>query len=81
MKIITRLLCIALAAAIIGYIAFEVFGRIDHWYEMNYAKSDEDLGNAWLACLSGVVFSIIGGGFIGNFIYGKIRTSKAITAA
>lgn len=75
-----QLTFIVSCAAGFGIVAYYAIGSFGHWYEQNIAKSEHDLGVAYVWFLVVFTTSIFVGGITGRWLYKRhiSRHSNAV---
>lgn len=77
---ILRVFSIAAGALLLGFVSNLGLMGIGHWYEMNMARSEYDLSDAFMIAVFVQALCIVAGGFIGNWLYRRWRNRKASAA-
>ncbi|MET3181839.1 UNVERIFIED_ORG: hypothetical protein ABIC43_005014 [Variovorax guangxiensis] len=80
MKAIHRILFIAGGALLLGLISNVILIGVGRWYEMNVARSEYDLSDAFMIAVFVQALCVVVGGFIGNWLYRRWRNRKASAA-
>ncbi|RSZ36496.1 hypothetical protein EJO66_14655 [Variovorax beijingensis] len=73
MKTPIRLLCILAGAIALGSVFYKLIGPVGHWYELNFARNDGDLGQAYMVALAVQFLALIAGGWVGDWAFRKRR--------
>ena len=73
MKTLIRLLCILVGAIALSLVFYKLIGPVGHWYELNFARSDGDLGQAYMVALAVQLLALIAGGWLGDWVFRKWR--------
>ncbi|MDQ0588921.1 hypothetical protein [Variovorax paradoxus] len=73
MKTLIRLLCIFAGAIALSLVFYKLIGLVGHRYELNFAKNDGDLGQAYLVALAVQFLALIVGGWLGDRAFRKWR--------
>lgn len=73
MKKPIRLLCILAGAIALGSVFYKLIGPVGHWYELNFARNDGDLGQAYMVALAVQFLALIAGGWVGDWAFRKRR--------
>ena len=76
MSLVVRILFIAAGALLLGLVSNFILVAIGHWYEMNMARSEYDLSDAFMIALLVQALCVVVGGLIGNWLYRRSRTKK-----
>ena len=71
MSAFIRMICILIGTTVAVALAYEVIGFVGHWYEMNVARSDDDLSRAYVVYLLVLLCSAVIGGLVGNLLYSR----------
>ncbi|WP_418117515.1 hypothetical protein [Variovorax sp. 350MFTsu5.1] len=72
-----RFLFIAGGGLLLGLISNFMLVAMGHWYEMNMARSEYDLSDAFMIALLVQALCVVVGGFIGNWLYRRRRSKKS----
>lgn len=80
MKAIHRILFIAGGALLLGLISNVILIGVGRWYEMNVARSEYDLSDAFMTAVFVQALCVVAGGFIGNWLYRRWRNRKTSAA-
>lgn len=78
MSVIVRILFIAAGALLFGLVSNFILIAIGRWYEMNMARSEYDLSDAFMIALLVQALCVVVGGFIGNWLYRRRRSKKGV---
>jgi hypothetical protein len=73
MKTLVRLLCILVGAIALSLVFYKLIGPVGHWYELNFARNDSDLGQAYMVALAVQLLALIAGGWLGDWAFRKWR--------
>ncbi|AGU47686.1 hypothetical protein VAPA_1c05560 [Variovorax paradoxus B4] len=73
MRFIARLFFIVVGATALGFIFYKLIGPVGHWYELNFARNDDDLGQAYMVALAVQFLALIAGGWLGDWAFRKWR--------
>ncbi|WPH21062.1 hypothetical protein [Variovorax paradoxus] len=73
MKTLVRLLCILVGAIALSLVFYKLIGPVGHWYELNFARNDGDLGQAYMVALAVQLLALIAGGWLGDWAFRKWR--------
>jgi hypothetical protein len=73
MKTLFRLLCILAGAVALGLVFYKLIGPLGHGYELNLARNDGDLGQAYMVALAVQLLALIAGGWLGDWAFRKWR--------
>jgi hypothetical protein len=73
MKTLVRLLCILVGAIALSLVFYKLIGPVGHWYELNFARNDSDLGQAYMIALAVQLLALIAGGWLGDWAFRKWR--------
>ncbi|WPH14588.1 hypothetical protein [Variovorax paradoxus] len=74
MKILIRLLCILGGALTLSFLAAKgVLAPIGQWYEMNNARSFDDVSDAFVLALAVQAIFAVAGGWLGDWVFRKWR--------
>lgn len=77
MKILIRLLCILAGALALSFlVAKVVLVPIGQWYEMNRARSENDLSQAFVIALAVQALCVVVGGWLGDLAFRKWRQKQ-----
>jgi hypothetical protein len=57
------------AAALLGFISNVILIGVGHWYEMNAARSEYDLSDAFMIAVFVQALCVVAGGLVGNWLY------------
>ena len=68
---VKRLAFVLAGTIIFGLVAYASTNAFGYWYGPRYIKSDSDINDIYIVFLIILVVGIIGGGFIGNWAYGR----------
>ncbi|WP_432727014.1 hypothetical protein [Variovorax sp. W6] len=71
-----RGLFIAAGALLLGLISNFILVAIGHWYEMNMARSEYDLSDAFMIALLAQAVCVVVGGLIGNWLFQRRRSKR-----
>lgn len=72
MKILFRLVCIVLGGLALSFVVTKgLLGPIGQWYEMNKARSESDLMQAFAIALAVQALCAIVGGWLGDWLLRK----------
>ncbi|CAN7195754.1 hypothetical protein [Variovorax paradoxus] len=72
MKILIRLLCILVGALTLSFLAAKgVLAPIGRWYEMNKARSFDDVSEAFVAALAVQAISAVAGAWLADWVFRK----------
>ena len=77
MSLVVRILFIAAGALLLGLVSNFILVAIGHWYEMNMARSEYDLSDAFMIALLVQALCVVVGGLIGNWLYRRRRSKKS----
>ena len=66
MKILARLFFIVVGALALAFIFYKLIGPAGQWFELNWAKSDSDLGRIFMVALAVQAISVVAGGWLGD---------------
>ena len=67
-SIVSRAGFVLVGAVLGGAIAYVAIGFLGHWYEMNVAKSDDDLSKAYVIYL----IVLVAGALLGAWLGGRV---------
>jgi membrane associated rhomboid family serine protease len=76
MRLIARILSIFVGAIALGFVFYKLIGPVGHWYELNFAKNDGDLGQAYMVALAVQLVALIAGGWLGDWVFRKWRQKQ-----
>ena len=72
MKILIRLLCILAGALALSFgVAKVVLVPVGQWYEMNKARSFDDVSEAFVAALAVQAISAVAGAWLADWVFRK----------
>jgi membrane associated rhomboid family serine protease len=69
MRFFARILSIVVGAITLGFVFYKLIGPVGHWYELNFAKSDDDLGQAYMVALAVQLVALLAGGLLGDWAF------------
>lgn len=73
MRSIARILFIVSGAIALGLVFYKLIGPVGHGYELNFARNDGDLGQAYMVALAVQLLALIVGGWLGDWAFRKWR--------
>ncbi|HEX7863975.1 MAG TPA: hypothetical protein VF555_03455 [Variovorax sp.] len=76
MRLVARILFIVVGAIALGFVFYKVIGPMGHWYELNFAQNDDDLGRAYMVALAVQLAALIVGGWLGDWVFRKWRQKR-----
>ncbi|MGJ7537381.1 MULTISPECIES: hypothetical protein [unclassified Variovorax] len=76
MRLIARILFIFAGAIALGFVFYKLIGPVGHWYELNFAKNDDDLGRAYMVALGVQLAALMTGGSLGDWVFRKWRQTQ-----
>lgn len=76
MRFVARILSIVVGAIALGFVFYKLIGPVGHWYELNFAKNDHDLGQAYMVALAVQLVALLAGGLLGDWIFRKWRHKR-----
>ena len=76
MRFILRILSAVAGAAALGFLTYKVIGPVGHWYEINFAQNDDDLGRAYMVALAVQLAALIVGGWLGDRLFRKWQQKR-----
>lgn len=71
MSLVIRILSIVVGAIALGSVFYKLIGLAGHWYELKFAKNDDDLGQAYMAALAVQLVALLAGGLLGDWAFRK----------
>ena len=72
-----RFLFIAGGGLLLGLVSNFMLVAMGHWYEMNMARSEYDLSDAFMIALLVQALCVVVGGLIDNWLYRRRRSKKS----
>ena len=66
MTLLLRIAFILAGALLLGMVANEALRAVGHWYEMNRARSESDLSQAFVIALAVHAACVLAGGWLGH---------------
>lgn len=76
MRLVARILFIVVGAIALGFVFYKVIGPVGHWYELNFAQNDDDLGRAYMVALAVQLAALIAGGWLGDWVFRKWQQER-----
>ncbi|CAN7186631.1 hypothetical protein LJR099_000467 [Variovorax paradoxus] len=73
MRSIARILFVASGTIALGFVFYKFIGPLGHGYELNFARNDGDLGQAYMVALAVQFLALIVGGWLGDWVFRKWR--------
>ena len=73
MRSIARILFTVSGAIALGLVFYKLIGPVGHGYELNFARNDGDLGQAYMVALAVQLLALIAGGWLGDWAFRKWR--------
>lgn len=71
-----RVLFIVAGAGMLGLFFYKLIGPVGHWYELNFAKNDDDLSRAYTVALAIQLGALPAGGWLGDRLFRKWRQKR-----
>lgn len=77
MRLLGRLFCILVGALAFSFLVTKgVLVPIGQWYEMNRARSESDLSQAFIVALAAQALCAVIGGWLGNRLFRRCRRKR-----
>ena len=73
MSFVIRVFFVTAGAVGLGFAFYKLIGPVSYWYESNLAKSDDDLGRAYMVALTVQVVALFAGGWLGELVFRRWR--------
>lgn len=76
MSLAIRVLSILAGAGMLGLFFYKLIGQVGQWYELNFAKNDDDLSRAYMVALAIQLVALPAGGWLGDRLFRKWRQKR-----
>ncbi|MET3395581.1 hypothetical protein ABIC33_006257 [Variovorax sp. 1140] len=71
-----RVLFIVAGAGMLGLFFYKLIAPVGHWYELNFAKNDDDLSRAYMVALAIQLGALPAGGWLGDRLFRKRQQKR-----
>lgn len=69
MNFVVRVFFVIAGAIGLGSAFYTLIGPVGHWYELNFAQNDADLGRAYMVALAVQLATLLAGGWFGDWMF------------
>ena len=76
MSLAIRVLSILAGAGMLGLFFYKLIGQAGQWYELNFAKNDDDLSRAYMVPRAIQLGALPAGGWLGDRLFRKWRQKR-----